>query len=276
MDPVRLHFAPGTGWVWLRELSGGDERGAVRGTVTADALELLDRLLADARNTSVRPVRAANLSAGDRDRLLATVYMRTYGTRISNTLRCAECGALYDIDFSLDDLVGHRVPAAEDGTVGRSATQRLEDGSFQLPDGTRFRLPTGEDECATLGLPPVEAEQLLLDRCLVERGAEDQSSDGKLMARLQEALEALAPTLDVELDTVCAECGAHHPAGFDIEHYLLSALLEERPQLARDIHLLASTYGWSLSEILDLPRSQRRSLVALVEAERSLGRSELS
>ncbi len=83
----------------------------------------------------------------------------------------------------------------------------------------------------------------------------------ELIAIVQETLEAIAPTLDIELDTVCAECGTHHPAHFDIQYYLLSALQQDRPTLNHEIHLLASTYGWSLNEILGLPRSQRRSLV---------------
>lgn len=269
MDSVRLHFAPGAGRAWLRELAGSDEQG-IRGTATADALELLNRLLVDGQNASVGPGKAGTLCAADRDRLLASIFIRTYGARIDNTLRCAECGALYDIDFSLEDLLARRVAAA-DGT----AVQRQEDGSFQLPGGTRFRLPTGEDECAVFGLTPAEAEQRLLERCLIEPGAE-QGPGPDLMAMVQGTLETVAPTLDVELDTVCAECGAHQPVRFDIQHYLLAGLQQERPQLAQDIHLLASTYGWSLSEILGLPRSQRRSLVALIEAERSAARSELS
>ena len=33
------------------------------------------------------------------------------------------------------------------------------------------------------------------------------------------------------------------------------------------MHWIASTYGWELATILDLPRSERRAYVALIEGD---------
>jgi hypothetical protein len=46
--------------------------------------------------------------------------------------------------------------------------------------------------------------------------------------------------------------------------------VNDRRQLVQEIHLLASAYGWSLSEILNLTRGQRRAFVALVDADDAL------
>ena len=52
---------------------------------------------------------------------------------------------------------------------------------------------------------------------------------------------------------------------FDIQTYLLGAILSERRSLLSDINCIARAYSWSLDEILSLTRSDRRHLVELIE-----------
>lgn len=269
MQKVRLNFTPQSDWACLREISGREET-AVAGTGTVDAIQLVDGVLVAVHNGELEPGRAAQLTAADRDRLLAAIYTAAFGARVAGTLCCRRCGELFDIDFSLEELTAHlwendREPASKGLD---EPLEPLPDGLYALPDGTRFRLPTGEDECAVLGLPPVQARQALLTRCLTD-GSTHLEPEDELSQAVQAAMTSLAPTLDLELDAACSECGELQPVHFDIQHYLLTSLLQERSQLAQEIHRLASAYGWSLNEILSLPRSRRRSLVDLIEAERS-------
>ena len=83
-------------------------------------------------------------------------------------------------------------------------------------------------------------------------------------------METIAPLVDLELDAQCPECGESQQVYFDLQYYLLSAIGRGRAQLMREIHTLASAYGWSLSDILGLPRSQRRILAGLVDEESAL------
>ena len=265
MQRVRVDFVPGGGWACLRELSGVEEQ-AVTGTGTLDAIRLLEGVLVETTGSAVTPRSAAALTAADRDRLLAAIYIETYGPRIANTLGCVHCGALFDVAMSLEDLFVYLRPPTPEPPGDQ--TQWLADGTFRLSNGIRFRLPTGADECAVLGLPVTQAEQVLLQRCVIEGNLAEDGRD-TLNEAVQTSMEDLAPVLDLDLDAHCLECDRHQPAHFDMQHYLLSALRQERGQLAREVHRLASAYGWSLSEILSLPRSQRRSLVALIEAERA-------
>jgi len=77
-----------------------------------------------------------------------------------------------------------------------------------------------------------------------------------------ERLEALAPLIDVDLDTSCAECGHAALCAFSISSpSCCSGLLDEREAVLGEVHALASGYGWSLPDILSLPRGLRRSLV---------------
>lgn len=271
MDQVRLNFTPGGGWACLREISGLEEQ-AVTDTTTLDAIQLLNRLLMPMPG-AVEPGNAARLTAPDRDCLLARTYIRTYGPRIKATLHCQECGERFDIRFSLEPILAslEAIAAARQQETGSGDMPvPLADGSFRLLDGRRFRLPTGEDECAILGLPPEEGEEILLARCLVEDDEADPQAPLDSEA-IQAAMEALGPAIDLDVDAWCSECGAYQAVHFDLQHYLLTALRQEQAQLALDIHWLASTYGWGLNEILGLPRSQRRRLVGLIESQRRTG-----
>jgi hypothetical protein len=86
-------------------------------------------------------------------------------------------------------------------------------------------------------------------------------------ASVVDALEAVAPVLDLDIGTACPECGARQSVHFDVQFYLLRAIAQERPLIAREIHRIASAYGWSLQEILGLRRSERRQFVELIESE---------
>ena len=245
MFRVALQFRPG--WIALRDLRGSDEEG-VDGTGTENAVALVDRLLCDIPGASLGCGQAAELSAADRDRVLAAIFRRTFGERIQSTIACGTCGKRFDLDFALADLVR---------SLGGEAPD--PDGTYRTAGGWRFRLPTGRDELATVGAAP-EVEAQLRRACIVDGDPDDET--------LAEALEAVAPLLDLDLDVTCAECGAPQAVHFDLQHYMLARLCDERSLRAYEVHLLARAYGWSLTELMALPRTQRRLYVDLVDRER--------
>ena len=239
----------------IRELNGFDEQ-SVSGLDTATAIGLLDRLLVRPSGSSAEQLKAIELTAAERDRLLAAVYKRTFGSRIESTLRCTACESLFDLAFSIEDLLA----SLSSGALS-SAASLEPDGTFRLGDRLRFRLPTGEDELAVVGLPASEAQLALLQRCIIE------SKDPVEIDSVQEAMEEVAPVLDLDLDARCPECGAKQLVHFDMQFYLLRALQQQGRQIAREIHRLAVAYGWSLNEILSLSRNQRRAFVEFIEGD---------
>lgn len=273
MERVRLAFAGEPEWVWLGEPTGRSEL-AVTGTGTAEALRLLDALLAAPAGggatggaaggaVSGAPA-AASLAAPDRDRLLAGVYVACYGPKVATTVDCGSCGEPFDLDFELPELVA-------------ALTPEEPPAELRLTDGRRFRLPTGEDECAVAGLDPERAARELARRCLAaDAGAIPDVDEGGAAEALAGRLAEVAPLIDLELEGRCPECGAAQPVHFDLQHYLLAALAAERDRLLGEVHRLAAAYGWSLGEILDLPRRHRRTLVELIEADAAAGREVLS
>lgn len=264
VDQASLRLTGDPSPVRLRELTGFDEQ-SISGVDTATAINLLDRLLVRAPGSSAEEFNAAKLTASQRDRLLAAVYERNFGPRIESTLRCTLCGELFDLTFSLENLL-----AALSASASSSFADVRPDGTFSFPNGVRFRLPTGEDEMAVAGLSPEDAERELLERCVIEP---ENIVD---LEAVQQAMEEVAPILDLDLDAQCPECGGKQSVHFDVQFYLLRALEQERKQMAREVHRLAIAYGWSLNEILGLFRSQRRAFVELIEADLSVQRRQWS
>ncbi|MCP5107883.1 MAG: hypothetical protein GY950_31130 [bacterium] len=271
INQVPLYFAPGSRWAGLRELCGSDEQ-SVSGTGTIDAIRLLDRLLVaepgvpvdgpgvpvDGPGTAVGPGKAKELTAADRDRVLAAIYMHTYGSRIKSSFNCSSCDAPLDIDFSLEDVL----ESLHTGTgIDNTIAEKGPDGTFKLGNGLHFRLPTGEDECEVLGMLPQEAEAALLARCILDGGSKAKQK------KLQDTMRDIAPLLDMDLDLNCSECQTLQRVHFDIQSYLLTTIKLEQKQFVVEVHRLACAYGWGLNEILGLSRSSRKAFVALVESE---------
>jgi hypothetical protein len=223
----------------LREPLGADEL-AVAGVDTRSAVDLLDRLL------EASPCSAAELCSSDRDALLAGLHRLLWGDRIECSLSCPACQSLYDLSFELSALEHH---LHKQGKPAQAiAPRRIADpqeGPLNLPSAAE------EEGAADRGL---EVGVALLAAGIA--GREDVDP-----VELSARLESLAPILDVDLDAPCAECGRPQQVRFDIQSFVLQRLLDERELVLNDVHALARGYGWSLSEIVSLKRSLRRSLV---------------
>lgn len=245
-----LRFAPGR--VWWRELCAHDEL-SITEIGTAGAIALLDQLMTTGTDGATPP-RAADLTTADRDRLLAAVYAHLWGNRIDSTINCVACAEPFDVQFRLDELQAFSQPDP-------LAAQLLPDGLFRLANGGRFRLPTGADELAVSGLADDVAVGQLLHRCLPDGPATVDAQ------AVQEAMQAVAPLLDMDLGAQCPECGQVQSVRFSMQSFLLNRLKNEQPQVLADIHRLATTYRWSHGEITRLPRQERRQYARFIQAE---------
>ncbi len=235
--------------VRLMALRGCHEM-ALTGADTANAVELLADLVCDAEGDAIE---AAALTAGERDRLLGALWQKLFGDRIYSTVQCRECDEKFDVDFLLSDLLGAVFGDGESTQPG--PYHRL---------GCSFRLPVGHDEMAVAGLDPGEALDELVDRCVIDGECDDAQ-------QLVESFEQLSPVVDTQLSASCAECGHDQQIGFDLQDYVLTAIANERSQLLFEVHALARSYGWNLEEILELPRTDRKSLVRLATMETDRG-----
>ena len=241
-EPVLLrHLRTGPAvHVTLSEPTGRDEI-AVDGVDTRSAVALLARLLVGS------PVDAFKLTASDRDALFAALQRHFWDDRIVATLTCTACSRPFDLSFELSAVQRH---------LASTPTRWTSDGQGRVTDRDRrsFVVPEAGEELAAAALGRESAVPALL-------AASEASSDDLELASV--ALDAAAPFLDLDLDAECAECGHHQRAHFDLQSYLLQRMLNEREGLLGEVHVLAAVYGWSLDDILTLPRTTRRSFATL-------------
>ncbi|MEL6655206.1 MAG: hypothetical protein AAFR36_02130 [Bacteroidota bacterium] len=237
--------------LYLRDMTAKDEL-LVQANNSFAAIALLDQML---QGSAQADNLARQLPIAERDCLLAALYGRYFGTTISSTIKCIHCGESIDIDFSLPDMVAHQWNATQE-----SVSWHLGEGIFQDEEGLQFRLPTGEDEIALQYVPPAQINEKLQERCLIKTPGDKLET-----AKLESALEKVAPLLETDLQATCPECGKDQSVYFSMQSYLLNTILQDRSNLFREIHLIASAYGWSREEIVNMGRTERKAYVAMLQ-----------
>jgi hypothetical protein len=128
----------------------------------------------------------------------------------------------------------------------------------------RLRRPTGEDLRRWRDMQAGsrdQAMQTMLDGLLLagEARAED-------LPQLARALAECDPLVAFSVLCPCPACGADNEVPIDLEAVALARLERHRRALLREVHALASRYGWSEAEILALPPARRAQYRALIEA----------
>lgn len=194
---------------------------------------------------------------GERVSALLALLRRSSGEdAIALTLRCAsaDCDARFDIALPHDALP--QAPASAPVTL------RGSDGRTKT-----LRLPTGDDLRAWHAQPPATRAQMLA-RLRVDPGVDDESDADD--ADLDEAAAALAdadPLVAFAIACACPECGRAAEREVDLEDLALQRLEARQHGLLREVHALASHYGWTEREILAVAAPRRARYLALIEGD---------
>lgn len=175
----------------------------------------------------------ALLPVGAADRALLAAHEQLTGRPLDHTAECPACGGLTTFALGSADVTPHTWMSA------------------WLGPGEGLREPTYADLLAASG--DVEA---LLVLCSV--GPADSSR-----ATVAD-LDRIEGSLSGPLRAACAECGAPLVVDVDVIELVLAALAVVCADLDRDIHLLASAYGWDLATIESLPTERRQRLAGLI------------
>jgi hypothetical protein len=217
-------------------------------------------LLAAACSETPREV-LERLSLGQRDACLLTLREWTFGPQLVSLATCHGCQERLELTLKLADL--RAVPAVEPGE-----TLSLNMGGY----GLRFRLPNSQD----LAMIPPEsdvatARQILLERCLltVQHDGQPRSAaqlPPQIVQAVVEHMEQADPQADVRLSLVCPQCGHQWQVAFDIASSFWSEINAWANRMLREVHILASRYGWSEGDILALSPWRRHFYLDLVNA----------
>jgi hypothetical protein len=242
------------------------------------------------------PEALTRLSIGQRDARLLTLREWTFGPQLVSLAACPKCGALLDLNFSVDEIRVNPsdsfssspapLPPEGPGDLGQGEGLALELSGYHV----RFRLPDSQDlEAIAARAPSVgdvqQARNLLFERCLLAvrrngRPAEASSSEpspdslpsspSELPPQVVEAvLERMAqadPQADVNLSLECPACNHQWQAAFDILAFFWKEIEAWAGRILSEVHILASAYGWDEADILALSSLRRQAYLELIGA----------
>lgn len=189
--------------------------------------------------------RVDELSVGQCDALLFVLRSRVFGDLIDAVATCPACGESVELEFSVSSLApGVGEPAAE--VSAQAGGARVE-----------ARTMLNRDLRALARLGEHVTDRDIVAQCLL--GAWGPSGEQVTVGELSDELitasmDALAdadPAANVLLSITCP-CGAAWTDQFDIRTFLWSEMDTWVTQVMHDVHHLASVYGWTESEILQL------------------------
>jgi hypothetical protein len=245
--------------VELRPLTGREEEWLAThpGVPGAKAVtRLLNSCLLGSDGEPMGLQQVQRLLVGDRDYLMLQLRRITLGGRFQAVIVCPVCDAKMDVDFTAEEVPIERHPQKE-------ATYTLElDSDPERRRTARFRLPNGGDQEAVLGQDLESAVATLLDRCLIDGGGMPLSPAEQ--NAVSDAMEKLAPEVNLELELTCPECGHAFVEPFDVTAFFFQEMRINARLLLREIHHLAFYYHWDEATILSLTRERRRVYLALL------------
>jgi hypothetical protein len=133
----------------------------------------------------------------------------------------------------------------------------------------RFRLPNSSDLAMITAQDPAIAQRRLLDRCLLEATYHQKAHSPEdlpeaVLASVVEQMAQADPQAEVKLSLVCPACQHAWKSVFDIVSYFWDELHVWAIRLLREVHVLASAYGWSETDILAMHPYRRQLYLELL------------
>jgi hypothetical protein len=197
-------------------------------------------------------------TVGARIAALLRVLELTEGDALPATLRCAEPGCGTPFEVTLPFAALQSAAPADDVDTAEPIIVPLSGGR-----SAALRRPTGRDlriwrraRCASRR----EAVAAMLDALVVTgaAGPDDEPA-------IAEAMSASDPLVAFAVFCACPACGAERDRPIDLEAIALAQLNARQRALLRQIHVLASSYGWTEGDVLTVAPARRARYLALIE-----------
>jgi len=218
------------------------ERGA--------SLHPLDRFLLALHTgfpeTSIQDIAAWPL--GRRNIALAQMRRNCFGAALSGWTACRACNT--QLEFSMD--------AAAIAESESPVTETI------MHNGQLYRLPTTSDLAHLADAPDLDiAACRLAALCRIDDAADATAPD---LETLGEAMAQADPLAEIILHFDCPACAASFDESLDLATFFWREIAAPAQRLLRDIHRLASAYGWREADVLALTPARRAAYIDMVQA----------
>jgi hypothetical protein len=193
--------------------------------------------------------------------------------------KCRECGEQLKFAFDSRSVVEAYVesapterspPLETPEALGFSAAQAQSD--LLNPPTVRvgewwFRLPTSRDLAfASEEKSERAAMRRLLTSCWAGSGTAVAEWSDEEVSAIEVRLAEADPLAEISLHFDCPACSAAFDEVLDLGEFVWAQIKSRAKRILRDVHLLASAYGWSESQILSLSPARRVEYVEMVLA----------
>jgi hypothetical protein len=201
----------------------------------------------------------ARLSIGARDARLFEIYERLFGPSLDAFAHCPGCNEPLEYTLAIHELTASTSVPTDPPPL------KLDDGRISM----RLRLPDSLDlRAVSACTEPELAAKMLTERCIVEANLSGQPVPPAdlppgITATVSSALAAADPGAEMLIDLNCAVCSYAWQVTLDIERFLWSKISSTAKRLLRDVHALASAYGWREPDILALSTVRRQTYLEM-------------
>lgn len=201
----------------------------------------------------------AQFTIGQRDAHLLALREQTFGSHLASLAMCPACAEQIEFHVKAEDIraTSRPVPGARLG---------LNHGDYTV----EFRLPTSLDLASLDPAADLETNrQCLLTRCITAaRHASLEVTAAELPAEVATAIaQRMAeadPQADVQLALACPQCQHAWQTPFDIVSFFWAEIHACAGRLLREVHSLASAYGWREADVLALSPGRRQAYLELI------------
>lgn len=204
--------------------------------------------------------KAQSLSIGERDRILLKMREETFGPKLPSYVKCPVCAEALEFELAVPELLD-------------SGKSERMDWTFELPEQELkiiFRLPDSRDLMALGDCGSVQkARAALLETCIldvVQKGSRIRIQDltEPVLRNFSEYMSACDPNGEIVIKMQCPACGHVWECILDIASFLWADVSTQAKRLLREVHLLASSYGWREEDILAMPALRRQHYLEMV------------
>ena len=229
-----------------------------RGLAQSPAQRALTLLNAGCTETALERITQFNIAV--RDTQLLVLREQIFGSQLSSIATCPACGQRLEFGFDGADI---RASSGGDPDETLSVTH----GEYEV----QFRLPNSLDLASLDPATDGEANrQLLWQSCVItaqRAGSEIAAAElpEDVVAAIAQRMAKADPDADFQLALRCPQCDHAWQAPLDIVSYFWSEIHSWAVRILREIHTLASAYGWREAEVLALSPHRRQAYLEMIE-----------
>jgi hypothetical protein len=201
----------------------------------------------------------SRVSIGERDTALLQLREWAFGSELPILAVCPRCQNPLETVLLATDLF------PQVGTAS-AAENLLTMGDHKF----RYRPLNTEDLNVCAGMDLTTCRRALFARCVLESSRQGRTLcvDELPVEVVETVMERIAETdgADIQIDLTCPDCEHRWKELFDIVSFFWAEIDAWARRLLREVHILASVYGWKEGDVLALSPTRRQIYLAMAEA----------